>query len=61
MIKVKWPAKNQTINYTFVVIFASAVVAVFLSMAYKDKLERLFRIWHVISRRKARRAKKDKD
>jgi hypothetical protein len=30
-------------------------------MAYKDKLERLFRIWHVTSRRKSRRAKKDKD
>lgn len=51
--------------YRFFILLGAAVVAVFLSMAYKDKLERLFerlfRIWHVISRRKARRAKKDKD
>jgi len=32
IIKVKWPAKNQTINYTLVVIGASAVVAVFLGL-----------------------------
>ncbi len=32
MTKVKWPAKNQTINYTLVVIGASAVVAVFLGV-----------------------------
>jgi len=32
MTKVKWPTKNQTINYTLVVIGASAVVAVFLGV-----------------------------
>jgi len=30
MSKVKWPTKNQTINYTIVVIGVSIVVAVFL-------------------------------
>jgi len=30
MSKVKWPTKNQTVNYTLVVIGVSAVVAVFL-------------------------------
>lgn len=30
MNKVKWPTKNQTVNYTLVVIGVSAVVAVFL-------------------------------
>lgn len=44
--------------YRFFILLGTAVVAVFLSMAYKDKLERLFRIWHVTSRRKAGRAKK---
>jgi len=30
MGKVNWPSKNTTINYTLVVIGASAAVAVFL-------------------------------
>ena len=30
MSKVKWPTKNQTVNYTLVVIGASVVVAAFL-------------------------------
>ena len=30
MNKVKWPTKNQTINYTLVVIGASIAVAAFL-------------------------------
>ena len=30
MSKVKWPTKNQTVNYTLVVIGVSAVVAAFL-------------------------------
>jgi len=30
MTKVKWPTKNQTINYTLVVIGASIAVAAFL-------------------------------
>ncbi|MCX6813904.1 MAG: preprotein translocase subunit SecE [Candidatus Azambacteria bacterium] len=32
MGKVKWPTKNQTINYTLVVIGVSAVVAAFLGV-----------------------------
>jgi len=32
MSKVNWPTKNQTVNYTLVVIGASAVVAVFLGV-----------------------------
>ncbi len=30
MSKVNWPSKNTTINYTLVVIGASAAVAIFL-------------------------------
>ena len=30
MSKVKWPTKNQTVNYTLVVIGVSAAVAMFL-------------------------------
>jgi len=30
MGKVNWPTKNQTVNYTLVVIGVSAIVAVFL-------------------------------
>ena len=30
MNKVKWPTKNQTVNYTLVVIGVSVVVAAFL-------------------------------
>jgi hypothetical protein len=32
---------------------------VFLAMVYKEKLERIFRIWHISSRRKERNRKKD--
>lgn len=46
--------------YRFFILLGVAVIAVFLSMAYKDKLERLFRIWHVTSRRKASKAKRGK-
>jgi len=44
--------------YRFSVLLAVAIVIIFLSMVYKDKLERLFRTWHVTSRRKERRKKK---
>ena len=33
----------------------TSVVVAFFVMVYKDKLERLFRIWHVTSRRKDRK------
>ena len=44
--------------YRFSVLLGVAIVIIFLSMVYKDKLERLFRIWHINSRKKERRRKK---
>jgi len=44
--------------YRFSVLLGVAIVIIFLSMVYKDKLERLFRIWHISSRKKERRRKK---
>jgi uncharacterized membrane protein YdjX (TVP38/TMEM64 family) len=38
--------------YRFFVLFGIAVVIIFFSMVYKDKLNRLFRIWHIRSVRK---------
>ena len=46
--------------YRFSVLLGVAIVIIFLSMVYKDKLERLFRIWHVSSRKKERDKKKDR-
>jgi len=43
--------------YRFSILLGIAIVVVFLSMVYKEKLERVFRILHVKSRRKARRNK----
>lgn len=43
--------------YRFSVLIGIAIVVVFLSMVYKDKLEKIFRIWHISSKRKARRNK----
>ena len=47
--------------YRFWVLLAVAIVIVFFSLVYKDKLERLFRAWHVTSRRKAHRLNRKKD
>lgn len=44
--------------YRFSILLGVAIVVVFLSMVYKEKLERLFRIWHVNSRRRARKKTK---
>jgi len=41
----------------FSVLLGMAVVVAFFVMVYKDKIERLFRIWHITSRRKARKNK----
>ncbi len=41
--------------YRFSLLLGVAIVIVFLSMVYKEKLERVFRILHVISRRKAKK------
>jgi len=46
--------------YRFSVLLGVAIVIIFLSMVYKDKLERIFRIWHISSRKKERNKKKDK-
>jgi uncharacterized membrane protein YdjX (TVP38/TMEM64 family) len=46
--------------YSFFILLSIAIVFVFLAMVYKDKLERLFRIWHISSRKKERDRKKDK-
>lgn len=52
--------RNQQ-YYRFSVLLGIAIVIVFLSMVYKDKLERLFRIWHISSRKKERDRKRAKD
>jgi len=41
--------------YRFSILVGVAIVVIFLSMVYKDQLERIFRIWHVSSRRKSRK------
>jgi uncharacterized membrane protein YdjX (TVP38/TMEM64 family) len=41
--------------YRFSALLAFAITAVFLSMVYKEKLERIFRIWHISSRRKEKK------
>ncbi|MGC2062998.1 MAG: VTT domain-containing protein [Thermodesulfovibrionales bacterium] len=46
--------------YRFSVLLAVAVVVIFFSLVYKDKLERLFRTWHVTSMRKAHKAARKK-
>jgi uncharacterized membrane protein YdjX (TVP38/TMEM64 family) len=48
--------------YRFSFLLGVAVIVIFLSMVYKDKMERLFRIWHISSRKKERiREKKKKE
>jgi uncharacterized membrane protein YdjX (TVP38/TMEM64 family) len=44
----------------FSVLVGVALIVVFIVMAYKDKLERLFRLWH-INEYKRRKAKKHND
>ncbi|MEW6110392.1 MAG: VTT domain-containing protein [Nitrospirota bacterium] len=43
--------------YRFSVLLGVAIIIVFLSMVYKEKLERIFRIWHIASRKASRRRK----
>lgn len=42
--------------YRFSLLLGVAIVMVFLAMVYKEKLERLFRIWHISSRKKERKS-----
>lgn len=44
--------------YRFSILLGVAIVVIFFSMVYKDKLTRLFRVWHITSRRRTRKAKK---
>lgn len=44
--------------YRFFILLGIAIILVFLSMVYKDRLERMFRLWHVRSRKKAKEKKK---
>jgi uncharacterized membrane protein YdjX (TVP38/TMEM64 family) len=43
--------------YRFFVLFGIGVVIIFFSMVYKEKMNRLFRIWHVRSVRKNKKRK----
>jgi uncharacterized membrane protein YdjX (TVP38/TMEM64 family) len=40
--------------YRFSILLGVAIVIIFLSLVYKEKLERIFRIWHINSRKKER-------
>ncbi len=42
--------------YRFFILAGIAIIAVFFAMAYKDKIERLFRVLHVIEYRKKKKA-----
>ena len=46
--------------YRFSFLLGVAVIVIFLSMVYKDKMERLFRMWHISSRKKERDREKRK-
>lgn len=46
--------------YRFSFLLGVAIVVIFLSMVYKDKMERLFRIWHISARKKEREREKKK-
>lgn len=47
--------------YKFSVLLGIAVIVVFLVMVNKEKMERVFRIWHISSRKKTREKKKQKE
>lgn len=46
--------------YRFSMLLGVSIIIIFLSMAYKDKLERFFRIRHVMSRKKHSQKVSDK-
>lgn len=46
--------------YRFSVLLGIAVIVAFIVMVNKDKMERLFRVWHISSRKKERSKNKDK-
>jgi uncharacterized membrane protein YdjX (TVP38/TMEM64 family) len=40
--------------YRFSLLLGIAIIVVFFSMVYREKMERLFRIWHISARKKER-------
>ena len=46
--------------YRFSVLLGIAVIVVFIVMVNKEKMERLFRLWHISSRKKERDKKKQR-
>jgi uncharacterized membrane protein YdjX (TVP38/TMEM64 family) len=42
----------------FFILVGIALIVVFIAMAYRDKLERLFRIWHIMDYRKKKSKRK---
>ncbi|GER94407.1 TVP38/TMEM64 family protein [hot springs metagenome] len=44
----------------FFILVGIALVVVFIAMAYRDKLERIFRIWHIMDYKRKRAKKSDK-
>lgn len=42
----------------FSILAGIALVVVFIAMAYRDKIERLFRKWHIVDYRKKKKGKK---
>jgi uncharacterized membrane protein YdjX (TVP38/TMEM64 family) len=46
-------------DYTkFFILVSVAIIVVFIAMAYRDKLERLFRIWHIMDYRNKKAKRK---
>lgn len=44
----------------FSILVGISLIAIFIAMAYRDKLERLFRIWHVLDYRKKKNKRLEK-
>lgn len=44
----------------FFILVGVALIVVFIAMAYRDKLERFFRIWHIMDYKRKRAKKSDK-
>jgi uncharacterized membrane protein YdjX (TVP38/TMEM64 family) len=44
----------------FFILVGIALIVVMIAMAYRDKLERLFRVWHIIDYRKRKRIRQSK-
>lgn len=45
---------------SFFILVGIALIIVLIAMAYRDKLERLFRVWHIIDYRKKKRIRQSK-